>query len=52
MGGEDRQKSALPLPKTTGFFGKGCAPFFLRILTLKLLERPRMVKTLFGGWKN
>ena len=46
---KDREKSALPLAKTTGFFGKGCAPFFLHILRSTLLERQRTVKPPSGA---
>ena len=46
---KDREKSALPLAKTTEFFGKGCAPFFLHILRSTLLERQRTVKPPSGA---
>jgi hypothetical protein len=29
MGSEGKKKNALSLPKTTEFFERGCAPFFL-----------------------
>ena len=52
MGREGKKKKALSLPKTTEFFERDCAPFFLPILRSTLLERQRTVKPPFGVWKS
>jgi len=52
MGSEGKKKNALSLPKTTGFFERGCALFFLPILRSTLVERQRTVKPPIGVWKS
>jgi len=52
MGSEGKKKNVLSLLKTTEFFERGCAPFFLPILRSTLLERQRTVKPPFDVWKS
>jgi hypothetical protein len=52
MGSEGKEKKRIVIAKTTGFFGKGCAPFFLHVLRSTLLKRQRAVKLPFGVWKS